>query len=132
MYDAHHGDSDPARHQLGERAQLAGLRVEPQIEVEHLANALQLVTKGFGDTIVNRSLAESALCPDTLHCVPFAEPIYETLAFVKRRDHSLSSAAHELARVAFESLIDHRRRGHSSLEILASNRQIVDFLRDPG
>src|SRR4051812_3991553 len=51
LYDAHYGWKDPTRRQLLERAQLAGLKLEPWIEVEHVESALELVARGIGDTV---------------------------------------------------------------------------------
>ena len=42
LYDARWGAVDPMRRQLNERAQRAGVRIEPQIEVEYMTAALDL------------------------------------------------------------------------------------------
>ena len=46
---------DPTRRQLRERAQAAGVTIEPQIEVEYLTAALDLAVRGLGDTVGDRS-----------------------------------------------------------------------------
>ena len=51
LYDARWGPVDPLRRLLAERAQRAGVRIEPRIEVEYLTAALDLATRGLGDTI---------------------------------------------------------------------------------
>src|SRR5829696_4420778 len=51
LYDARWGAVDPMRRQLTERAQEAGVRLEPEIEVEYLTAALDLCARGLGDTI---------------------------------------------------------------------------------
>ncbi|WP_243787732.1 LysR family transcriptional regulator [Saccharopolyspora gloriosae] len=100
LYDAHYGWSDPTRRQLADRAQLAGLKLEPWIEVEHVESALSLVQRGIGDTIVARAVAESPACPAALHTVGLREPLHDTIALVRRRSAALSPASRELARLA--------------------------------
>ena len=63
LYDAHYGWKDPTRRQLAERAQLAGLRLEPWIEIEHVESALKLVAADIGDTI----RAQPGPSTDVLH-----------------------------------------------------------------
>ena len=104
LYDAHYGWSDPTRRQLLERAHLAGVRVEPWVEVEHVESALHLVARGMGDTIACRAVVQSAAFPPGLHVAQFAEPIYDTIALVHRTSAVLSPAARELARLAEQSL----------------------------
>lgn len=104
LYDAHYGWRDPTRRQLAERAQLAGLQLEAGIEVEHVETALRLVARGLGDTFVARAVTRSALFPPGLHAVPFAEPLFDTVALVSRRGAVLSPATREIARMAQEML----------------------------
>lgn len=104
LYDAHFGWRDPTRRQISERAQLAGVKIEPWIEVEHVEAALTLVADGVGDTIVSSAVARSHWFPDVLGSVGFADPLYDTIALVKRRGSLLSPAAGELARLARETL----------------------------
>jgi DNA-binding transcriptional LysR family regulator len=105
LYDAHYGWRDPTRRQLAERAQLAGLTLRPAIEVEHVESALALVAAGAGDTIVARSVAESDGCPPELRFVPFAEPLFDTIALIQQENVVLSPAVAELARLATEMLL---------------------------
>src|SRR5687767_2284032 len=51
LYDARWGAVDPMRRQLDERAQRAGVRIEPDIEVEYMTAALDLAARRLGDTI---------------------------------------------------------------------------------
>src|SRR4051812_1914331 len=51
LYDARWAAQDPARTQLRERAQTAGVRIEPTIEVEYMTAAFDLAARGLGDTI---------------------------------------------------------------------------------
>src|SRR4051794_8686530 len=56
LYDARWAEQDPTRVQLRERAQRAGVRLEPVIEVEYMTAALDLAARGLGDTVSLRSL----------------------------------------------------------------------------
>lgn len=107
LYDAHYGWSDPTRRQLADRAQLAGLKLEPWIEVEHVEAALSLVQRGIGDTVLARAVAESPACPPNLHATGFREPLYDTIALVRRRGATLSPATRELADLAKRMLLAH-------------------------
>ena len=104
LYDAHAGWRDPTRRQLADRAQLAGLKLDPWIELEHVEAALNLVARGAGDTIVSRAVAASTSCPPQIGTVAFAEPLYDTIAFIRREAAPLSPATRELARLARDML----------------------------
>ncbi len=104
LYDAHAGWKDPTRRQLAERAQLAGRKLEPWIEVEHVEAALNLVARGVGDTFISRAVAASAACPASVRTVPFAPALYDTVALVRREARSLSPATREIARLAQQML----------------------------
>jgi DNA-binding transcriptional LysR family regulator len=104
LYDAHYGWRDPTRRQLAERAQMEGFKLEPMIEVEHVEAALRLVGQGVGDTIVSRAVVHSVACPPGVETVVFAEPLYDTIAFVQRQGTVLSPATQELARMARSKL----------------------------
>ncbi|MGW4374710.1 LysR family transcriptional regulator [Streptomyces albidoflavus] len=104
LYDAHYGWKDPTRRQLAERAQLAGVGIDPLIELEHVEAALKLAAAGVGDTIASRAVIASPTFPAGLRTAPFAEPLYDTIALVRRRGHPLSRATRELARLAEDTL----------------------------
>ncbi|WP_258348233.1 LysR family transcriptional regulator [Saccharopolyspora gregorii] len=108
LYDAHYGWSDPTRRQLADRAQLAGVKLEPRIEVEHVESALALVERGIGDTIVAGAVAGGAGFPRALHTTGFREPLHDTVALVRRQDTTLSPATRELARLAQHMLLQRR------------------------
>ena len=55
LYDARWAAEDPTRRQLRERAQRAGVLLDPQIEVEYVTAALELAARGLGDTVSTRS-----------------------------------------------------------------------------
>ena len=84
LYDASHSWNDPTRRQLSERAQERGLRIEPIVEVEYLEAALELVRRGIGDTMVSRAVAQSGGFPEGIRTASFAEPLYDTIAFIRR------------------------------------------------
>lgn len=111
LYDARWGWEDPTRRALFERAQRAGVRLEPAIEVEGRANALDLAARGLGDTVISTAttLRRGAL-PAALHTAPFAEPLRETHAFISRRDAPLSPATRELIALAQRQLDDMAER----------------------
>ncbi|WP_329035055.1 LysR family transcriptional regulator [Streptomyces sp. NBC_00178] len=104
LYDAHYGWSDPTRRQIAERAQLAGVAVDPLIELEHVEAALKLAAAGIGDTIASRAVIAGPAFPAGLRTVSFAEPLYDTIALVRRRGHPLSRATRELARLAEDTI----------------------------
>ncbi|KMO67747.1 LysR family transcriptional regulator [Mycolicibacterium chlorophenolicum] len=106
LYDAHYGWKDPTRRQLAERAQLAGLRVEPLIEIEHVESALRLVAAGIGDTIASGAVIDSDAFPPGLHTVPFAEPLFDIIALARHRVRPLSNATREFARLAEDTIRD--------------------------
>jgi len=111
LYDARWGSDDPTRRQLADRAQRAGVRLEPAIEVEDLGPALELAARGCGNTYVGRAIAAGTRFPSRLHTVRFAERLYDTFAFVSRRDAPLSAAGRALVAIAEERLaaIEERR-----------------------
>lgn len=100
LYDAHAGWRDPTRRQLADRANLAGVKLEPWIEVEQVETALNLVSRGVGDTIVSRAVLASHGRPDDVHAVAIDPPLYDTIAFIRREAVPLSSATREFARLA--------------------------------
>jgi DNA-binding transcriptional LysR family regulator len=104
LYDAHYGWKDPTRRQLAERAQLAGLRLEPRIEIEHVESALKLVASSVGDTIASGAVIDSAAFPAGLHIAPFSEPLFDVIALAQHRARPLSNATREFARLAEDTI----------------------------
>jgi DNA-binding transcriptional LysR family regulator len=90
LYDTSHGFDDPTRRQLAARAQAAGVVIEPKIEVEHVETALQLVSRGLGDTIAARAVTRAAHVPGNIAGVAFDEPIHDSFALVTRRGAKVS------------------------------------------
>ena len=107
LYDARFGWADPTRRQLAERAQRAGVTLEPEIEVEYVEAALDLAVRGLGDTIGTRRVALGRGFARRLHSVAFDPPVVDTFAFVTRRNAHLSPATRafmELAAKRMEAL----------------------------
>jgi DNA-binding transcriptional LysR family regulator len=86
------GDDDPTRRQLRERAADAGVRLEPVVEVESPAAALDLVARGVGDSVVSVSLIGELGLADRLAWVSLDPPLHERFAFVTRRGSATSPA----------------------------------------
>jgi DNA-binding transcriptional LysR family regulator len=112
LYDARWGTDDPIRRQLRERAQEAGVTLEPEIEVEYPTAALELAARGLGDTVSPDSMIGSRW-GRRLAGVSFDPPIYETFALITRRDAHLSPATREFMAIA-------ERRMHALERRLAS------------
>jgi DNA-binding transcriptional LysR family regulator len=90
LYDAEFGWADPTRRQLAERAQHAGVTLRPVIEVEDMEAALQLVQRGFGDTVIARAVLRGRRGGRSLHVTAFSEPMWERFAFIGRQDAPVS------------------------------------------
>jgi DNA-binding transcriptional LysR family regulator len=100
LADARWAAADPTRRMLRERAQAAGVTILPQIEVEYLTAALDLAVRGLGDTVSNASTLTARGYSRRLHTAPFEPPIYETYAFITRRNAHLSPATRAFMRLA--------------------------------
>jgi DNA-binding transcriptional LysR family regulator len=100
LYDARWAAEDPTRSILRERAQRAGVRFEPVIEVEYMTAALDLAARGLGDTVSLRSLLSARGYTRTLGTVPFDPPIDQTFAFITRRNAHLTPATRAFMAIA--------------------------------
>ena len=100
LYDARWGAVDPMRRQLNERAQRAGVRIEPEIEVEYMTAALDLAARKLGDTIAAPSVLVTRGFSRSLGSVSLDPPLYDTYAFVTRRGAHLSPATRALLELA--------------------------------
>jgi DNA-binding transcriptional LysR family regulator len=100
LYDARWGAQDPMRRQLAERAERAGVRIEPQIEIEYLTAALDLAERGAGDTLCARTVLDARAVARRLHRVSLDPPLYDTFAFITRRDAHLSPATRAFMELA--------------------------------
>ncbi|WP_239065587.1 LysR family transcriptional regulator [Microbacterium hibisci] len=128
LYDAHYAETDPVRRQLTDRAQLSGVSISPVIEVEYLSSALDLVRAGVGDSLLCAAATRSAVMPAGLHTAPFVEPIFDTLAFVKRQGMVLSPATREIARMAWDALVEHQAGTDGTLQLTGSSDRLQRFL----
>jgi len=104
LYDARWAQVDPARRQLRELAQNAGVTIEPQIEVEYVTAALELVARKMGDTVSTRSVIDVRGFSRRLGTVGFDPPLMETFAFITRRNAHLSPATREFMALAEKHL----------------------------
>jgi DNA-binding transcriptional LysR family regulator len=100
VYDAHYGWEDPTRRQLYERAQRAGVSLDPAVEIEDVMAAVQLAGRGVGDTLVSTAIATGSRFPRNLKTAPFDPPLRDTFALVTRRGGRLSPATRELLGLA--------------------------------
>lgn len=98
------GDMDPTRRQLLALAQNAGAVVQPVVEVESPATALALAARGVGDTVITLPLVHALGYAATLHWNSLEPPLYESFAFITRRDANLSPAAKVVIELAKELL----------------------------
>lgn len=106
LYDAYSGWRDPTRRQILERANIAGVKLDADIEVEHVETAMTLVASGAGDSIVSTTVLRSGNFPKILRPFPFAQPLYDTLALARREDGYLSPATRKFASLAKRTLLD--------------------------
>jgi DNA-binding transcriptional LysR family regulator len=100
LYDARWAAEDPTRVQLRERAQTAGVRLEPLIEVEYMTAAFDLAARGVGDTVGLPSMLRAR----KLLQVAFDPPLYETYAFITRRNARLSPSTRAFMDMAEKAL----------------------------
>lgn len=100
LYDARWGPVDPMRRQLAERAQRAGVRIEPEIEVEYLTAALDLAARRLGDTIAVPRVLQTRGFARRLTTVSLDPPLYDTFAFITRRGARPSPATREFMALA--------------------------------
>jgi LysR family cyn operon transcriptional activator len=100
LADARWRDVDPARRILRERAQQAGVTIEPWIEVEYVSAALDLVARGLGDTIATGSVLRVRGYGRRLHSAPFDPPLNAAYAFITRRNAHLSPATRAFMAIA--------------------------------
>lgn len=107
LYDAHSPWSAPTRKLLAEQAQLEGFKLAPNVQVEHVEAALNLVAQGVGDTVVPRAITKSKTFPAGLYTTPFLTPLYDVIALIYRPSAALSPGAREFARRARKSILSY-------------------------
>jgi DNA-binding transcriptional LysR family regulator len=100
LYDARWGPVDPMRRQLAERAQKAGVGGGPPSEVQYLTPALDLAARRLGDTIADPSVLVTRGYSRKLSSVSLDPPLYDTFAFITRRNAHLSPATRAFMELA--------------------------------
>lgn len=105
LYDAHAGWNDPTRRQLRERASLAGLTIQADMEVEHAETAYNLVAAGAGDSMMASGILESFGPDPTIRSFPFSEPLYDIIALIQRKHGYLSPATRRFAALAEQAVL---------------------------
>ncbi len=106
--EARWGDTDPTRRRLMLEAQRNGRSLQPQIEVESPAAALDIASRGVAGTVAALPLARVLGFTDRLRWASLDPMLQETFAFVTRRDARVSAATTELMSLASQ----HLRRMH--------------------
>jgi DNA-binding transcriptional LysR family regulator len=111
LSDSTFGTEDPTRRQLAERAQRAGVDIDPEIDVEDIEASIALAGMGHGNTVVALGMLHGLgdNVPADLGWAPFSEPMYDTFAFINRRGGHLSPASRaffELAETRLKSLAE--------------------------
>lgn len=103
LYEASAGSADPTRSQLAARAQAAGLRLQPRLEVEAAETALRLAADGVADTYVPQVLVDTI--DDHLRITSFDPPLIDTFALVTRTGARLSRPVADLVERVTEHLV---------------------------
>jgi DNA-binding transcriptional LysR family regulator len=99
------GDEDPTRRRLRERALDAGVRLEPAVEVESPAAALDLVARGVGDTVASVALIADLGLADRLGWVSLDPPLHERFALITRRGAQSSPAMQAFVAIVETQLV---------------------------
>ena len=105
LYDARYGWNDPTRRQLLERAQAAGVTLEPDIEVEYVEAALELCARGLGDTVAARAIGVGRGFARRVGSVSFDPPLFDAFAFIHRRNAHLSPATRAFIALAEKRVV---------------------------
>ena len=105
LYDARYGADDPTRRQLLDRAQQAGVKLRPDIEVEYLEAALELASRGLGDTLAASAISVGRGFARRLGTVAFDPPLYDDFAFIHRRNAHLSPATRAFMALAEKRIV---------------------------
>jgi Transcriptional regulator len=98
--------ADPIRRLLTQRAQKAGVVLDPLIEVEHQITGFELAAMGLGDLIATRPILHQLGFQNCLGWVPIDPPMFEVFAFVHRHDTPISPAT----RAVMTKMRDHLSR----------------------
>ena len=92
LSEAHWAHDDPLRRTLTERAQRAGVALDPAFEVEFQTAAVEMAAEGVGDALVSYLVTQWRGYPSGLHWASLDPALEEHFAFVTRRSGALSPA----------------------------------------
>jgi DNA-binding transcriptional LysR family regulator len=92
LSEAHWAHDDPLRRTLTERAQRAGIALDPAFEVEFQTAAVEMAAEGVGDALVSYLVTQWRGYPSGLHWASLDPALEEHFAFVTRRSGALSPA----------------------------------------
>lgn len=100
LSEARWSNSDPLRLSLIERAQRAGVVLNPIAEVEFQTHSVELAVRGVGDALVSLHVGRSMIEAHRLTWAPLEPRFDEHFAFVTRSNGALSPATREFMRLA--------------------------------
>ncbi|MGK9147774.1 LysR family transcriptional regulator [Plantibacter flavus] len=104
LSEARWSQDDPLRVSMLERAQRAGVVLDPIVEVEFQTHALELAAQGVGDSLVSFHVGRSMIARRGLFWAPLDPPVEEHYAFVTRRAGAISPATAAFMRMAQQIL----------------------------
>ncbi|WP_334150593.1 LysR family transcriptional regulator [Microbacterium sp.] len=104
LSEARWSEDDPLRSSLLQRAQAAGLTLQPLIEVEFQTHALELAAQGVGDSLVSYHVGRSVIQDQGLHWTTLQPSFEEHYAFVSRRGGAISPATNAFMKLAHRLL----------------------------
>ncbi|WP_033291783.1 LysR family transcriptional regulator [Amycolatopsis jejuensis] len=101
-------EHDTYRLSLAERAQDLGKPLGIRVEVDDVRTAIDLVSRGDGDSVVPRVLLDLPMpgVRSALHSVSLDPPLYDTVAIVHRRDARLSTGSRLMIDLATKRIHD--------------------------
>ncbi|MFP3459623.1 LysR family transcriptional regulator [Arthrobacter globiformis] len=100
LSESRYATSDPLRLSITERAQHAGVSLNPIAEVEFQTHAVELAAQGVGDSLVSFHVAKSMIRKNGLGHVPLEPAFHEHFAFITRLNGALSPATREFMKLA--------------------------------
>lgn len=104
LSEARWSTTDPLRASLLERAQSAGITLEPVIEVEFQTHALELAAQGVGDSLVSYHVGRNVIAERGLSWAPLTPAFEEKYAFITRKRGAISPATSEFMALARRTL----------------------------
>nr|WP_277343639.1 LysR family transcriptional regulator [Microbacterium excoecariae] len=104
LSEARWSTTDPLRAMLLERAQSAGVVLEPVIEVEFQTHALELAAQDIGDSLVSFHVGRNVMRERGLTWTRLEPPVEEHYAFITRKRGSISPATREFMTLGSRAL----------------------------